>query len=68
MFVYQEALSKNFDENFKKRFVNTYNCSNHETNRLVFYCKKLFTNIISCIVGKNSIKHHYQRKKIFKIT
>ena len=40
MFVYQEVLSKMFDENFKKRFANIYKFSNYEINKLVLLLQK----------------------------
>ena len=40
MFVYQEVLSKMFDENFKKRFANIYRFSNYEINKLVLLLQK----------------------------
>ena len=40
MLVYQEVLSKMFDKNFKKRFVNIYKFSNHEINKLVLLLRK----------------------------
>ena len=40
MLVYQEVLSKMFDKNFKKRFVNIYKFSNHEINKLVLLLQK----------------------------
>ena len=40
MFVYQEVLSKMFDENFKKQFANIYKFSNYEINKLVLLLQK----------------------------
>ena len=62
---------KKFDENLKKRFANTYKFSNHHIipwYKFILFCKNVFTNMNTWMTGKNSMKHHYLRKKIFAVT
>ena len=55
-------------ESLKKRFVNTFKFSNHDANTFFCCCKKVFTHINTCMIGKNSMKHSYLRKKIVTVT
>ena len=59
---------KKFDENLKERFANTYRFSSHYINEFILLCKKVFTLMNTLMIRKNSMKHHYQRKKIFTVT
>ena len=59
---------KKFDENLKERFANTYKFSNHHINKFSLLLRKSVYPYESIDDWKNSIKHHYQRKKIFTVT
>ena len=55
-----------FDEMLKERFFNTNKFSNHDNKKSLFYCcEKVFPNTNITKIGKNLMKHHYPKKKIF---
>ena len=35
---------------------------------LFYYCEKVFIFMDVWMIGKNSMKHHYLKKKIFTVT
>ena len=51
-----------FDEKLKERFLNTYKFSFHDN--IVYYCVKVFILMNIWMIGKNSMKHFYLKKKI----
>ena len=61
--------NKNYQQNFGKelneRFFNIYKFSNHETRSLFYCCKKVFILMNIWIIGKNSVKHGYLKKKFY---
>ena len=50
-----------FEGKLKEQFFNIYKFSNHEN-------KKFILLMSIWMIGKNSIKHHYLKKKIFRVT
>ena len=59
---------KKFDENLKNRVANKYKFVNHDINKLICCCKKVFIDKNTWIIERNSMRHHYQEKKIFIAT
>ena len=53
----------------KKRFFNTYKFYNRDNNNLIYCCEKgLFILMNIWLTGKNAMKLHYLKKKIFIVT
>ena len=52
---------KKFDEDLKQGFGSTYKFSDYD----IFCCEKVFINMSTGMIGKNSMKHHYLKNKIF---
>ena len=59
---------KKFDEKSKERFLIHTNFLTMMSISLFFCCEKLFTHMNTWMIGKNSMKHHYLKKKIFMVT
>ena len=59
------CCNKNYQKDVN---ANTYKFSNHEINKLFCCFKTVFTHINTWIFGKNSIKYHKLKKKIFTVT
>ena len=57
-----------FDETLKERFCNTYKFSNRDNNKITLFLQKGFYTYEYMVIGKNSMKHHYLKKKIFTVT
>ena len=57
-----------FDENLKEHFFNTYKFSDHDNISLFYFCEKVLILLNIRMIGKNSMKHHYLKKKIFTFT
>ena len=57
-----------FDEKLKERYFNTYKLSTYDNNNFIFLLwKDVYPNEY-IEIGKNLIKHHYLKKKIFIVT
>ena len=52
-----------FDEKLKERFFNIYKCSS-----LFYHYERVFILTKIWMIWKNSMKHHYLKKKIFIVT
>ena len=59
---------KKFDENLKKRFFNTCKLFNHDINEFILLLQKNVYSMNIWMIGKNSVKHHYLKKKVSTIT
>ena len=58
-----------FDEKLKEQFFTiTYKFSNHGNNKFFYCCEKVLIVMNIWMIGKNSMKHHYLKKKIFTVT
>ena len=66
VYVATGIAKKKFDEELKKRFANTCKFSNND--KLVFLLQNDVYSYENMVIGKNSKKHHYLRKKIFTVT
>ena len=55
------------EKNLKKQFVNTYKFSNHDVNKFILMLQKVFTHLNTWMIKRNSMKHYYQRNKIFTV-
>ena len=59
---------QNFDENLKKKFLNKFKFSNHDINKFILLLRKVFTLVNIWMIGENSMKRCYLKKKIFTVT
>ena len=67
MFVLQQKFQKHkFDEKLKEQFFNTYKFSIHSNNRFLLLLRKVFIILNIWMIGKNSVKHYYLKKKILQ--
>ena len=57
--------SETFDENLKKRFTSTHKFANHDINHFNLMLRKVFIHMNTWMIGKNSMRHHYQKEKEF---
>ena len=57
-----------FDEKLKERFFIHTNFLTMITISLFYYCEKVFILMNIPMIGKNSMKHHDLKKKIFTVT
>ena len=57
-----------FDTNLESDFLIYTNFLTMISKSLFCCCEKMFTYINAWMIGTNSMKHHYQRKKIFTVT
>ena len=57
-----------FDEKLKEQFFNAYRFPNHDNNKFILCWEKVFILMNSWMIGNNSMKHHYLKKKIFAVT
>ena len=62
-----KGYQRKFDEKLKERFFNTCKFSNHDNN-FFYCCKKVFILMTIWMIGKNSVKLYYLKKKIFIVT
>ena len=62
---YNRNYQQKFDEKLKKQFLNILTLI---TISLFYYCKKELILMNIWMVGKNLMKHHYLKQKIFKVT
>ena len=67
-FCCNKNYQQKFDEKLKERFFNPYKFSNHDNNKFILLLPKVFLLMNIWIIGKNSIKHHYLKKKIVTVT
>ena len=63
-----KSYQRKFDKNLKERFCNTYKFSNHKNNKFVLFLQKGVYPHEYMNDWENSMKHHYQKKKIFIVT
>ena len=54
-----------FDEKWKEPFFNIYKISNHDYNKFIYFCKKVFINKNIWMTGKTSVKQYYLKKEDF---
>ena len=59
---------QNFDENLKKKFLYTFKFSNHDIKKFILLLQKVFTLVNIWMIGENSMKRCYLKKKIFTVT
>ena len=68
----QLACNKNcqikLDEKIKKRFFNTHKFFNHDNNEFILLLRKGVYRYEYSMIGKNSMKQCYLKKKIFTVT
>ena len=57
-----------FDEKLKERLFNAYKFFDHDNNEFIYCCGKVFILMNIWMIGKNSVKQHYLKKKIFIVT
>ena len=57
---------KKFDEKLNEQFFDTYKISNCDNNKFILLLQKGVILMNTWMIGKNSKKHHYLKKKIFK--
>ena len=57
-----ENYQKNFDENLTDLLIHKNSRAMISMN-LFCYCEKVFTHMNTWMIGKNSMKHHYLKKK-----
>ena len=57
-----------FDKKLEERFFNTYKFFNHDNNKFCPCCKKVFIFMNIWMIGKNVLKHHFVKKKIFIVS
>ena len=57
-----------FDEKLKELFFNTYKFSNYDNKKFISLSEKMFILMNTWMIGKNSMKHQYLKKKIFTVT
>ena len=66
------CCNKNFKKSLikpKKRLFNTYKFSNHGINKFVLLLQKsVFPHMNTWMIGRNSMKHHYLKRKSFTVT
>ena len=62
---FKKNYQQNFDEKLKQWLLNTRKFSSHDNNTFFYYCKKVFTLMNKWIIGKNLMKQHYLKMKIF---
>ena len=55
-----------FDKNLKELFLNEYKFSNNDNNKFILLLRKAVMNI--WMIGKNSMKLYYLKKKIVTVT
>ena len=61
-----KRYQRKFDQKLKEQFFNTHKFSNHDN--LFYCCKKVFILMNIWMIGKNSIKLYYLKKKILIVT
>ena len=54
-----------FDERLKERFLNKYKFSHHNDKKFILLFWKMFILVNIWMIGKNSMKYHYLKKKDF---
>ena len=60
---------KKFDKKLNERFFNRWEFSLTLISKSLFYCcEKVFTHVNAWMIKKNSLKHHYVKKKTFLVT
>ena len=59
---------RKFHEKLIERFFNTYNFSNHDSNKSILLLQKGVFLMNIWMIGKNVMQHHYLKKKIFIVT
>ena len=65
VFLNTQAFNRMQMFKLKERFLNVYKFSNHDNNKFFYCCKKVFILMNVWMIGKNSMKYHYLKKKIF---
>ena len=63
----KKNYQKKFDGNLKSDFLIHTNFLDMITISLIYCCEKVFTHMNIWMIGKNSTKLHYLKKKIFTV-
>ena len=60
--------SRKIDEELRKRFRNLFKISNTGINKFILLLQEMFNHINTWMIGKNPVKHHSLKRKIFTAT
>ena len=66
-FLVTKIINKSLKK-LKELLFNAYKFTNHDNKSLFHCCEKVFILINIWMIGNNSMKYHYLRKKIFTVT